>query len=560
RLHWDAVRPFGVSTASHLLEEEAMKGTALPFELGLFRFPRLFLDYLSQRLPPELSSLRLLDAGRLGNLGKPGDGSPGKRLWDEVLEYNLRIGAGEGAAGAIRALASGDATAICTGQQPGLFGGPLYTLYKTATAVSLSEELSRRSGRTFVPVFWSAADDSDFAEVSRADFFASDLSSRRFAVRDDAHTTGLMVGAMSTAALLPAVDQLMREFGGLEGSAYLDGCIEDAISVSQDWGEFVSSLLIRLLRPSDLVVVDSRLGSVQERSRRVVGTYLERREQARSEIDTTLRRLETGGYALPVTQRSAEVCLFVKEGGRRRKLLREELKSVSERWEKGEVELLPNVLLGPVVRDDVLGSAANVVGPSEICYYVVASAIYRALDLTQAPVVPRLSQTIVPESVVSALGLEPEALSSVVTSFDAVVSERAGRSVPPDVARELALFGDEVDSGFGRVERVAPSLGRSLEEVAASSRRRVESEVRRVRGEFLAAARKRLLAESPVLRRAREFVCPGGDLQERGYCCLSPVVHKGERFVGQVRETAASHVSRCLEGRFYHHIVTMDIP
>src|SRR2546425_2199616 len=65
-------------------------------------------------------------------------------------------------------LAAGEVLAVTTGQQPGLFTGPLYTIYKGLSAVALARRLERDWKIPIVPVFWVAGDDHDFAEANHA--------------------------------------------------------------------------------------------------------------------------------------------------------------------------------------------------------------------------------------------------------------------------------------------------------------------------------------------------------------------------------------------------------
>ena len=66
---------------------------------------------------------------------------------------------------ALETLARPGTAAVLTGQQVGLFLGPLYTIYKAATAVVLAEALAVETGTPVVPIFWMATEDHDFAEV-----------------------------------------------------------------------------------------------------------------------------------------------------------------------------------------------------------------------------------------------------------------------------------------------------------------------------------------------------------------------------------------------------------
>jgi len=61
------------------------------------------------------------------------------------------------------------AVAVVTGQQAGLFGGPVYTFYKALSALRVVGELHQR-GIEAVPVFWIASEDHDLAEVNHCDW------------------------------------------------------------------------------------------------------------------------------------------------------------------------------------------------------------------------------------------------------------------------------------------------------------------------------------------------------------------------------------------------------
>src|SRR5207237_3155111 len=64
-------------------------------------------------------------------------------------------------------VSAGNGVLITTGQQPGLFGGPLLTLIKALSARALADELERTTGVPVAPVFWAATDDADFEEAAR---------------------------------------------------------------------------------------------------------------------------------------------------------------------------------------------------------------------------------------------------------------------------------------------------------------------------------------------------------------------------------------------------------
>jgi len=58
-----------------------------------------------------------------------------------------------------------DGFVVTTGQQPGLFGGPLYSVYKALTAVRLARTLEELLGAPVLPLFWVASEDHDWDEA-----------------------------------------------------------------------------------------------------------------------------------------------------------------------------------------------------------------------------------------------------------------------------------------------------------------------------------------------------------------------------------------------------------
>ena len=86
---------------------------------------------------------------------------------------NSAWGAGAETLANIARLREKDCVAVVSGQQAGLFTGPLYTIYKALSAVKLAGCLAQR-GTAAVPVFWIATEDHDFAEVATAEFIGCD--------------------------------------------------------------------------------------------------------------------------------------------------------------------------------------------------------------------------------------------------------------------------------------------------------------------------------------------------------------------------------------------------
>ena len=94
-------------------------------------------------------------------------------LADALAASNASWGASGETLANVERLRSAEAVAVVTGQQVGLFTGPLYTIYKALSAVKLAGCLTQR-GTEAVPVFWMATEDHDWEEVRAAEVIACD--------------------------------------------------------------------------------------------------------------------------------------------------------------------------------------------------------------------------------------------------------------------------------------------------------------------------------------------------------------------------------------------------
>jgi uncharacterized protein YllA (UPF0747 family) len=544
----------------------------------LFKFPRLYLDYLAGKLPTDLSVPGLLRLDAVAPAGAADGSAPLRReFWDAVAEYDSRLGAGETTVRNIQALRAGKAVPIVTGQQPGLFGGPLYTVYKTMTAVALSEHLRKAEGIEAVPVLWNAGDDADFLEVCSAGFFTDDLEKKKFSVSEKGHSPGTMVGSLSIESIRQAADELSRQFADAcvgtgasgpanagpgcavyAGAAYVRWLIENSLTRAADWGEFFSSLFLALLSYHGVVLVDARDAASTPLACSMFSAYLRNAPLVEERVLQGLNGIQQLGYEDPVSSRSAESCVFAREGDVRRKPSRDEFPRLLTQLEKGDASLLPNVLLSPVLREWLMAPMAQVLGPSEMSYSLVSRIVYDALGVEQSPVFPRLSLTILPQAIWSLLDGDESAAADVVLSFDRRLHDHLDKSLSQDVKTDLEKAEREVRSGVDKLKGLSSSAGRGAEDVAASASRKIDFELKRIREEFISAARKRALSANPKLRAGAEFLLPNGKLQERGFCTLAPLVHAGEPLLTDLKELAAVQVADCLEGRFYHYILVSD--
>ena len=281
---------------------------------------------------------------------------------------------------------AGGAVAVITGQQPVLFTGPLFCIFKAISAIKLAKKLEE-AGVKAVPIFWVAAEDHDFEEISSTwvinrnselSRLSVDLSSEEpspagwLTLKDDIRTA-----IAECLANLPQSEFIP----GLQ--AILENSYKPGVSPVDGFARMMSALFA----DSELIFVnplDERLRSLAQPT---MESAISRNPQMRSAIIRRNQALTDAGYHAQVKVEDSFTGFFGFRGRARLPLRPEDLKN--------GVSWSPNVLVRPVFQDSIFPTAAYIGGPAEVAYFAQAAAVYETLGKPMPPVFPRISATLV---------------------------------------------------------------------------------------------------------------------------------------------------------------------
>jgi bacillithiol biosynthesis cysteine-adding enzyme BshC len=509
----------------------------------------LFLDYLAGHdgsRPflgpgrPDLSAVAR-SAERAGTLERPAQAVA------EALARQQRARGAERAAECARGLARPGATAIVTGQQAGLFGGPLYVLWKALTTVRVAGMLEKERGRPVVPVFWVASDDHDFAEVRSTNVIDAGGSIRLLRYSPRHEPVGQPAWAI---ALDDTIESVVGELGealpaGLGRDATV-AAVAECYRPGTTLSEAFSRLLSRLL--PELVVLDPADPALK----RLMVPVLAR--ELREGSPTSRLALETGrallaaGYHQQVPVRPGFLNLFAVVEGQRRALAHSngtvEVRGTRERWtvedalrrlEADPTPWSPGALLRPLTQDALLPTAAYVGGPAEIAYHAQIASSYADFGIPRPTLLPRASVTLVEPAQARALDTERLTLQDLVGDPEAVVS-RWAREAYPDVEAAFARTREAIEREMGEVEEKLGAHDPTLRAAAASARGRALHQVEGLHEKALRALKKRDQGRADRLRRTRDALLPGGSLQERGLGLVGALGRHGAPLVSDLQE------------------------
>jgi hypothetical protein len=345
---------------------------------------------------------------------------------------------------------------VTTGQQPGLFGGPLYVLAKALSARALADALERATGVPVAPVFWAATDDADFAEASRTvvAFDAAAHELRAAATAPD----GTPMASVPLGADMPA---LLRTLERAAGSAAFHPALDaavDAYAAGATVGGAYLRLLRTLLQPLGIAVLDASHAAVRDGGFQLLRRALLTAASIEGALGERTAEIVAAGYRPQVPDFAGRSLVFrTDRDGRRGRVPIADARAIVPRVVRGE--LGPNVLLRPVVERFILPTAAYVAGPGEYAYFAQVSAVASALAVAQPVVVPRWSGTVIEPGVrraLTQLGLDASALRDP----DAAAATVARRAMPPEVVAAIATLREATRDAGERLRRA--SVGEAL--------------------------------------------------------------------------------------------------
>lgn len=428
---------------------------------------------------------------------------------------------------------------VTTGQQPGLFGGPIYTWSKALSALALADALEEATGIPAAPLFWAATDDSDFEEAA-ATLIAVPGGFEELRIEREQAASDRMLAYEP----LPSVRHLARALARGAGAAVDPRVLEVAAHCYRDGatvgGAYVT-LLRTLLQPLGIGVLDAAHPGVSA----AADPLLRRALRHAAELDAALAaravELRQAGYEPQVALVKGLSLVFRRDGGVRARVPSARASAVAESL----VELGPNVLLRPVVEQAILPTIAYVAGPGELAYFAQTSAVADVLDEPPPLAVPRWSGTILEPHVLRILtryGLEPHDLRDAT----AAETRLARAALPPGIANELAEFRSRVDQLASALDTHARAADERLidERVLEGQRRSLHHRVQRLERRLVAAVKRRQEDVAFDLATARAALFPRGVRQERALNLLPLLARHGPALLARMREHATAHARR----------------
>lgn len=443
------------------------------------------------------------------------------------------------------------AYAMVTGQQVGLFGGPVFSIYKALTAVKLAQE-AEKLGVSCVPIFWLATEDHDLAEVNQVRIPNTEgkLETLSAAVQSKADAP---VGTISFG---PEVSEIVSRTKELLGDSEWMQLLAACYTSSESFGSAFAKLFAQVFGEYGVILLDGSEPELDHLAAPLYCSALERTSELKNDLTTRGAELEAAGYHQQVRVTDSSTLLFLIKDGVRTPIQTAgaEFVAGSDKFSSSQLADLassspqlfsPNVLLRPVVQDYLLPTIAYVGGAAEVAYFAQAAVVYEKLLGRRTPIVPRFSATIVEAKTQGLLEKNHLNALQVFQGQEALREVIGARRLPPNLQSSFQQATAAVEQSMKAVREAIAQLDKTLVESAENAESKMIYQITNLQ----ARASRAELRQSEVIGRHAEALgnslYPDKTLQEREFAGIYFLAKYGKQLMNglldQVQPDCLNH-------------------
>ncbi|MFN3487816.1 MAG: bacillithiol biosynthesis cysteine-adding enzyme BshC [Emticicia sp.] len=467
-------------------------------------FPKLFLDYISKNENlekfynqyPDIQGFRKVIEARKFTDAK-------RKTLVSVLEKQYQVLENKPN---LDILLEPNTFTVTTGHQLNIFTGPLYVVYKIVTIINLAKKLKAEfPAYNFVPVYWMASEDHDFAEIASFNLFGKNH-------KWETEQKGA-VGRMNPAELQAIFEELPEK----------PTLFEEAYLKNTTLANAARQYMHELFGSENLVCIDADDAALKGVFSDIIKDDL--LNNAANEIVTkTSNELNEMGYHTQITPR--EINFFYLQDGLRERIVKEDnvYKVLNSELSFSESEILqvldnqpqsfsPNVVLRPLYQETILPNLAYIGGPSEVPYWLQLKGIFDHYGEQFPLLMPRNFALVINQASqkrIDKLGVTAEELFADDVSLRRSYVERNSEN-----SLSLAFEIDDVSEVFERILKKSMAIDQTMKGAVEAEKSKIISSLENLEKRIKKAEERNQEMSVTQLLALKQKLFPDGGLQER---------------------------------------------
>ncbi len=473
-----------------------------------------------------------------------------KKLAAFLEEQNRNYGCGSKTLGNINNLKQNQTCAVVTGQQVGLFSGPLYTIYKSLSAIKLTEYLNQNGRGSFVPIFWLAADDHDFAEIDHINLLNKNNQIEKIQCVSHSLSTKLPVSKiLLKQEINKCVQQLKNLSHDSEFKLKIISHLSEAYEPDRSYADAFGKWMTRLFKSYGLIFIDATHQGIKELGKSVFLKEIAENSPSTICAFETSKKLKQAKYNCQIQLRKGILNLFFADPERQSIGIKKDgyiIKDTQQTYSRDELFALlgkksylcsPNALLRPIYQDTILPTVAYVGGPAEVAYFGQMKGIYDRFSIPMPIIYPRKSMTIIENKIKSVLQKHNLNVQDFWYNFDQTIQTIIKKHIPQSIDKVFSTAASHLKQDFQSIKKEIVSLEPGLEYSADFSLEKINKQFKYLEKKILKASKKQNDILIQQLYKVKNNLYPANHLQERVLNIVPYLIKYGYPFMDKLYKT-----------------------
>ena len=549
------------STKEKTLHVDRLEFRGLPFS-------RLFVDYLAcadtisgfYGHPHTYQSLK----NAVTTSRKPGNRTEKARI---IAEFNKPFLQGQSVDELAGILAHEDTVTITTGQQLSLFGGPLYTVFKTISVIHLARSLTRDTGKRVIPVFWLADEDHDFEEISVANLPERN-GMRQITLPCDTCARHAAGSIRVDQAFEQFRSEIYEALNPTDFREELISILDDAYAPGRSYREAFALLLSKLFSRHGLIFAGSNDPMVKSHVTKCMRIAIARADEIK---DALIRQSELLGQHYHQQVQITDSLLFWHDDEHGRVRLQHEdghwqtesglslsTEALLQQLDEAPERFSPNVFLRPLIQDALLPNAAYIGGPAEIAYYGQMRPVYDLFDMDMPFIAARLSATLVEPSVKRFLEELPFDFLDYIKRFEDLEQHYLRKFGNPELDEHFDTWKKRVEELTDEMTGLIGMDDPGLQKHSRAISKDYSNSIDKLRKKMVNAIRQKEEVQVNRIRKVKHALFPNDRLQEREISSIYYMNKFGvdiwDRILQELDEQHKDREKGLFDGHFLIHL------
>lgn len=492
------------------------------------RFNRIYQDYIEDFSQLEdFYPYHPLEFARRAQDLRSSYGFNRRRLVQELTRYNEALGAHENTLSSIAQLEDAETLAVVSGQQAGIFTGPLYTIYKAISLLKMVEKLQGK-GLQVVPIFWVASEDHDFLEINHC--YILNKGNRLQKIVLDQEETQAPVGTLplDQKAIQPLLSFLEEETQETEFKGEVMELLYQTAHSSHTLVDWFSRLMLALFSNRGLILFHPLLEGLEEETIPFWEHIFKERNPLEQAMDRCEEELKKRGYSLQVNREEGRLPFFVTHEGKRQALF--ETKAgfaprdkgflwtchhIQELIQKDPHCITSHVLTRPLLQEFLLPVLVYLGGPAEIAYQAQLKEAATVIGQRLPILFPRPGMTLLEGRVAEHFQKYGLDFSQVLTGLSAWKEKLLQQASPLDLSHEFGQLKGKWQEEYQALIQELGSIEKGLIPLGKKNLGRILKEVEYLEKKAHQAHRKKNQVLNNHFLKIEESLYPQKELQER---------------------------------------------